>query len=120
MRENLDFIATDQDLRGAKRRQRMDELEVRYRLGEIDKRMSGKLSGGQRQRLDLACAVFHEPDWLLLDEPTSAVNPESRRDFWDALIGLAEAGATILDPRTTYGQSRALPSPGDPGSRQAA
>jgi ABC-2 type transport system ATP-binding protein len=54
------------------------------------------LSGGQKQRLALAGAVIHRPDLLLLDEPTSAVDPESRRDFWEKLFDLADIGTTIL------------------------
>ncbi len=54
------------------------------------------MSGGQRQRLALGCAVIHKPELLLLDEPTSAVDPQSRRDFWANLFRLAEAGTTIL------------------------
>ena len=54
------------------------------------------MSGGQKQRLGLACAVLHHPDLLLLDEPTSAVDPQSRRDFWANLFRLAGDGTTIL------------------------
>ena len=54
------------------------------------------MSGGQKQRLALACAVIHEPELLFLDEPTSAVDPESRRDFWEKLFELADAGTTML------------------------
>jgi ABC-2 type transport system ATP-binding protein len=54
------------------------------------------MSGGQKQRLSLAAATLHSPELLLLDEPTSAVDPQSRRDFWDRLFELAEQGATIL------------------------
>src|SRR3546814_3798358 len=58
--------------------------------------MAGTLSGGQRQRLALAGAVIHKPDLLFLAGPTSAVVPESRRDFWEKLFELADAGTTIL------------------------
>jgi ABC-2 type transport system ATP-binding protein len=54
------------------------------------------MSGGQKQRLALAGAVVHEPELLFLDEPTSAVDPESRRNFWEKLFQLADDGATIL------------------------
>ena len=54
------------------------------------------MSGGQKQRLALAGAVIHRPELLFLDEPTSAVDPESRRDFWEKLFELADAGTTLL------------------------
>ena len=58
--------------------------------------LTGTMSGGQKQRLALACAVLHRPQLLLLDEPTSAVDPSSRRDFWAKLFQLANSGTTIL------------------------
>lgn len=96
VRENLDFMATVQGLAAAARRARVTELLQQYHLDDRSKQLAGTLSGGQKQRLALACAVVHRPELLLLDEPTSAVDPESRRDFWEKLFELADAGTTIL------------------------
>ena len=94
--ENLDFVAAVHELHRAQARQRIDELCTRYWLGDLRNRLAGTLSGGQKQRLALAAAVLHKPELLLLDEPTSAVDPQSRRDFWDSLFDLVDAGTTIL------------------------
>jgi ABC-2 type transport system ATP-binding protein len=94
--ENLDFMARIHGLQPAQRRKRIEELSERYHLREFTKRRAGTLSGGQRQRLALAAAIIHEPELVFLDEPTSAVDPESRRDFWEALFDLCAAGMTIL------------------------
>ncbi len=68
----------------------------RYHLRDLQQQRAGTLSGGQKQRLALAAATLHEPELLLLDEPTSAVDPQSRRDFWETLFELVDAGTTIL------------------------
>jgi ABC-2 type transport system ATP-binding protein len=96
VRENLEFMAAVQGLAKADARKRVDELVAEYRFGDRQKQLAGTLSGGQKQRLALACAVIHAPELLFLDEPTSAVDPESRRDFWEKLFELADGGATIL------------------------
>ena len=59
-------------------------------------RLAGRLSGGMKQKLALACALIAEPRILLLDEPTTGVDPVSRREFWDAIVGLSSQGMTIL------------------------
>lgn len=94
--ENLQFMAQIYSFPKAQRAPRIDELLERYKLVEQRKQIAGTMSGGQRQRLALACAVLHRPALLLLDEPTSAVDPQSRRDFWANLFRLADAGTTIL------------------------
>jgi len=96
VRENLDFMATVQDLPRAQARTRVAELLAQCRLDELAAQLAGTLSGGQKQRLALACAVVHRPELLFLDEPTSAVDPESRRDFWEKLFELADEGTTLL------------------------
>jgi ABC-2 type transport system ATP-binding protein len=96
VRENLEFMATVQDLPRSEARARVDELLVDYRLADRQKQLAGTLSGGQKQRVALAAAVVHKPELLFLDEPTSAVDPESRRDFWEKLFELADAGTTLL------------------------
>ncbi|MDX1516918.1 MAG: ABC transporter ATP-binding protein, partial [Woeseiaceae bacterium] len=94
--ENLQFIAEIYSVPKAKRAARIDELLARYNLVKQRRQLAGTMSGGQKQRLALACAVLHHPELLLLDEPTSAVDPQSRRDFWSNLFRLAEGGTTIL------------------------
>jgi ABC-2 type transport system ATP-binding protein len=94
--ENLRFVGRIYSLTDAAFRKQLARARDHYDLGEIGGQRAGTLSGGQRQRLALAAATLHQPDLLLLDEPTSAVDPETRRNFWDALYDLAAGGAAIL------------------------
>jgi ABC-2 type transport system ATP-binding protein len=94
--ENLGFLAAVHDVPRARARERIDELLERYDLADRRKQLAGTMSGGQKQRLALAGTVLHKPDLLFLDEPTSAVDPQSRRDFWDSLFELADEGTTLL------------------------
>jgi ABC-2 type transport system ATP-binding protein len=95
-RENLAFMASIYTLAPEHAAQRMAAAVEEYRLAEFLDRPAGTLSGGQKQRLALAAATLHEPPLLMLDEPTSAVDPQSRRDFWESLFTLAARGTTIL------------------------
>ncbi|GAB1267065.1 ABC transporter ATP-binding protein [Aurantivibrio infirmus] len=94
--ENLQFISNIYCYERKARKVRIEELLERYDLRELSRQMASTLSGGQKQRLALACAVLNKPELLLLDEPTSAVDPKSRRDFWKKLFELADSGTTIL------------------------
>jgi ABC-2 type transport system ATP-binding protein len=93
--ENLQFMADLYGLTGDVQR-RIAQQRATYNLEGLRKQRAGTMSGGQKQRLALAACTLHEPELLLLDEPTSAVDPQSRRDFWDRLFQLADEGATIL------------------------
>lgn len=94
--ENLDFIAEIYGLPRREKQQRIGAARREYRLHDLRRQRAGTMSGGQRQRLALAAATLHRPELLLLDEPTSAVDPQSRREFWESLFDLVEAGTTIL------------------------
>jgi len=96
VRQNLEFLAAVLGVPKAESRRRIDELLVQYNFTDRQKQLAGTMSGGQKQRLALAGAVIHMPELLFLDEPTSAVDPESRRDFWEKLFDLADAGTTLL------------------------
>ena len=94
--ENLDFLAAVHELSRPAARARIGELLERFWLADRRNQLAGTLSGGQKQRLALAGTVLHKPDLLFLDEPTSAVDPQSRREFWESLFELADMGTTLL------------------------
>lgn len=94
--QNMRFMARIMGVPGREMKQRIGELLERFKLSSIAKRRAEDLSGGQKRRLALAAAVIHKPQVLLLDEPTSEVDPNTRRDFWEELFVMCEAGTTIL------------------------
>jgi len=87
-RENIDFFARLFGHGRRERRRRMDELLAATGLEAFGDRPAGKLSGGMRQKLGLCCALVHDPDLLILDEPTTGVDPLSRRQFWELIARL--------------------------------
>lgn len=94
--ENLRFFGEIFDMDRTRIEDRIGALLAEYNLGDLKDRPANAMSGGQRQRLALSVATLHEPELLFLDEPTSAVDPENRRDFWEALFALVNRGTTIL------------------------
>ncbi len=94
--ENLRFMGRIYTLDKARAKRRIEEVMQEFHLEKLGDRLSAAMSGGQRQRLALAAATLHEPEMLMLDEPTSAVDPQSRRDFWESLFALVVRGTTIL------------------------
>jgi len=94
--ENLDFFMDIYGIAGAERAKRRDfYLGFSNLLPFID-RKAGDLSGGMKQKLGLACVLVHQPEALILDEPTNGVDPVSRQEFWDILAEMKRNGMTIL------------------------
>jgi ABC-2 type transport system ATP-binding protein len=94
--ENLDFYSGIYRLAAAKRRERQEWVIEMAGLAERRRARTGELSGGWKQRLALGCAILHEPPILFLDEPTSGVDPISRRRFWDLIYELAGRRVTVF------------------------
>ncbi len=94
--ENIRFYADLFGVGRAERQTRSSELLRAAGMGEFRGRMAGRLSGGMKQKLGLVCALIHRPKVILLDEPTTGVDPVSRRDFWRILYELVAEGVTIL------------------------
>jgi len=94
--ENLDFFADVFRVHGAERRERRARLLEFAGLVEFQKRRAAHLSGGMQKKLALACTLIHRPEIVFLDEPTTGVDPVSRREFWNILTELHLQGVTIL------------------------
>jgi ABC-2 type transport system ATP-binding protein len=94
IRENLDFVARLFALPG--RREAVDSALARLGLASRAQQLAGTLSGGWKQRLALAACLIHHPRLLLLDEPTAGVDPKARREFWEQIRAMADAGMTVL------------------------
>lgn len=94
--QNMQFMGRIMGVGRGERGNRIMELLERFHLMDIRQRQAGDLSGGQKRRLALAAAIIHKPQLLLLDEPTSEVDPNTRRAFWDELFIMCETGTTVL------------------------
>ena len=92
--ENLSFVATVYGL--DRRQERISDIMNDMGLFERRNQLASELSGGWKQRLALAACLLHEPDLLLLDEPTAGIDPIARREFWDKIHALSEKGVTTL------------------------
>jgi ABC-2 type transport system ATP-binding protein len=94
--ENLNFFADVFEMRGRQRQERIARLLNFARLNEFRDRRAAHLSGGMQKKLALACTLIHTPDIIYLDEPTTGVDPVSRREFWDILTELHLDGITLF------------------------
>jgi len=94
--ENMNFFLDIFGIRGEERRKRKEKYLGFSNLLPFLDRLAGNLSGGMKQKLGLACVLVHEPDALVLDEPTNGVDPVSRQEFWDILLQMRKSGMTIM------------------------
>jgi len=96
VRQNLEFSAGVYGLAGTDKKERIDEMIDAFQLKRFLSAAPDDLSLGYKQRLALACALMHRPPVLFLDEPTSGVDPITRREFWTHINGLVRKGVTIM------------------------
>jgi ABC-2 type transport system ATP-binding protein len=96
VRRNLEFVAGIYGLAGAARTARIDELLATVDLTAARDRQAGRLSGGMQRRLQLAATMLHQPDLLIIDEPTAGIDPILRARFWEYFRHLRDAGRTLL------------------------
>lgn len=94
--ENIDFVASLFGMLWRKRRRRVREVLKLVDLWDARGRQAGRLSGGMQRRLELACALVHEPELIILDEPTAGIDPLLRGSIWQELHRLRDAGRTLL------------------------
>ena len=94
--ENVNFVGAMYGVENRKIRKKGEEVLSLMGLIDFGDRLAGRLSGGMKQKLTLACALLHEPEFLILDEPSRGVDPVSRREFWEILYKLNSRGITIL------------------------
>ena len=106
--ENIRFYADLFEVPATLREERASRLLAASGMSQFRDRLAGQLSGGMKQKLGLTCALVHTPKILLLDEPTTGVDPVSRRDFWRILYGLREEGVTIVISHRLSRRGRAL------------
>ena len=94
--QNLNFFSGIYGLHGSKKEQRIKQMTEVFELTPYLKQAAGNLPLGFKQRLALACAVMHNPPILFLDEPTSGVDPLTRREFWNHINSMVEKGVTVM------------------------
>ena len=96
VQENLNFFADIQHVHSANKKNRIAEMLAFTHLEDFVARRAGKLSGGMKKKLALACAMVHNPKVLILDEPSTGVDPVSRRELWVLLAKVVQEGVTVL------------------------
>ena len=120
--ENLQFFGRLFGHEAAERRRRIDELTRSTGLYPFLSRPAGKLSGGMKQKLGLCCALIHDPDLLILDEPTTGVDPLARAQFWDLIKHIRDGARRHERDRghRLHGRGAAVRLAGGDGCRQGA